>query len=336
MTTRHYSRLLFGTAAAVLIAGLLFNGSAGSAATTRGDRTPPTAPTSLVAGAITTTSVSLAWKPSTDNSGRWSYKVRITNLKNSAYNSIATVSQSSTTYTAKFLATNSPYTFSVYAVDAAGNRSADSNVVQVSTPADSTPPSAPSLQATVLSPSQVQLVWTKSTDNVTNNCCTYSINVNGSPYNGHVNWVSPAPAGTFAATIRHLRPSTTYSFSINAIDWSGRNVTVSNTVFATTEFSNDITPPAAPTNLRLVRDDSCGEVWLGWIETTDNADAQDKIEYEIWVNGVQSPLPVGAGLDLDFVYANAHGDNLFEVRAVDRSGNTSAPSNPLRLFLWPC
>lgn len=337
MTTRHYSRLLIGTATAVLIAGLLLNGSAGSAApASRLDRTAPTAPTNLVAGTITTTSVSLAWKPSTDSSGKWSYKVRITNLKNSAYNSLATVSQSSTTYTAKFLATNSPYTFSVYAVDAAGNKSAESNLVQVSTPADSTPPSAPTLQATVLSPSQVQLTWTKSTDNVSNNCCTYSINVNGSRYNSHVNWISPSPAGTFSATIRHLSPSTTYSFSINSSDWSGGNVTMSNTVFATTNFSNDITPPAAPTNLRLVRDDTCGEVWLGWIETTDNADAQDAIEYEIWVNGVQSPLPVGAGLDLDFVYANAHGDNLFQVRAVDRSGNTSAPSNSLRLFLWPC
>ncbi len=336
MTTRHYSRLLMGTATAVLIAGFLLNGSAGSAAASRGDRTPPTAPTSLVAGTITTTSVSLAWKPSTDNSGKWSYKVRITNLQNSAYNSLATVSQSSTTYTAKFLATNSPYTFSVYAVDAAGNKSAESNLVQVNTPADTTPPSAPTLQATVLSPSQVQLTWTKSTDNVTSNCCTYSINMNGSRFDGHVNWVSPSPAGTLAATVRHLRPSTTYSFSINAIDWSGRNLTTSNTVFATTEFSNDVTPPAPPTNLRLVQDDSCGEVWLGWIETTDNVDAQDAIEYEIWVNGVQSPLPVGAGVNLDFVYANAHGNNSFQVKAVDRSGNTSSPSNLLSLFLWPC
>lgn len=337
MTTRHYFRLLIGTASAVLVACLLLNGSPGSAAlASRGDRIAPTAPSNLVAGAITTTSVALSWKPSTDNSGKWSYKIRITNLKNSAYNSLATVSQTSTTYTARFLATNSPYTFAVYAVDAAGNKSAESNLVQVSTPADTTPPAAPSLQATVVSPSQVQLTWTKSTDNVTNNCCSYSINVNGSKYTGHVNWISPSPAGTLAASIRHLTPGATYSFSVDATDWSGRNVSTSNTVTATTTPSTDTTPPLAPTNLRLVRDDSCGEVWLGWAETTDNADPQDAIEYEIWVNGVQSPLPVGAGLDLDFVYANNHGDNVFQVRAIDRSGNTSAPSNLLRLFLWPC
>lgn len=336
MTTRHYSRLLIGTATAVLFACLLFTGPAGSAAVQVRDRTPPTAPTGLVAGTITNTSVSLSWRPSTDNSGRWSYKIRITNLRNSAYNSIATVSQTTTTYTARFLATNSPYTFAVHAVDAAGNKSAEGNVVSVSTPPDTTPPSGSTLQANVISPSQVKLIWTKSTDNVTNNCCSYSINVNGSRYNGHVNWISPSPAGTIAASIRHLTPGTTYSFSINVSDWSGGNVATSNTVNVTTTPSSDTTPPAAPTNLRLVRDDSCGEVWLGWAETSDNADPQDSIEYEIWVNGVQSPLPVGAGLDLDFVYANAHGDNFFQVRAVDRSGNTSAPSNLLRLFLWPC
>jgi len=95
-------------------------------------------------------------------------------------------------------------------------------------------------------------------------------------------------------------------------------------------------PPTAPTNLHLVRDDSCAEVWLGWNEATDETDAQDTIEYEIYVNSVLSPLPVSAGVDFDFVYGTAHGDNFFTVKAVDRSGNTSAASSPIKLFLWPC
>lgn len=335
MTTRHDSRLLVGTAIAVLIVGVLFTRSETTSAA-RADRSAPSAPTNLAAGNITETTVSLAWGASTDNSGKWTYKIRITNLRNSAYNSLATVSQTQTTYTARFLATNSPYTFAVYAIDAAGNKSPESNLVRVSTPADTTPPPAPTLQATVVSPSQVKLVWSRTSDNVSNNCCSYGINVNGSRYNGHINWVSPAPPGSLAATIRHLAPATNYSFSVTASDWSGGNVATSNTVAVTTETSNDVTPPSAPANLRLVQDDSCGEVWVGWLEGADNADSQEVIEYEIYVNGVQSPLPVGAGLDLDFVYANNHGDNVFQVRAVDRSGNTSAPSNMLRLFLWPC
>ena len=100
----------------------------------------------------------------------------------------------------------------------------------------------------------------------------------------------------------------------------------------------DTTAPTgpAPTNLHLVRDDGCAEVWLGWTEASDNADTQDQIEYEIYVNGVISPLPVSAGVDFDFVYGTAFGDNIFTVKAVDRSGNTSTASSPLKLFLWPC
>lgn len=335
MTTRHYSRLLVGVAALVLIVGLLFTGSTTTTSAARADRTPPTTPANLVAGNITDSTVSLTWNGATDNSGKWTYKIKITNLKNSAYNSLATVSQSQTTYTAKFLATNSPYTFSVYAIDSAGNKSADSNVVKVSTLGDTTPPTAPALQVKVLSPSQVQLTWTRSTDNLANNCCNYGINVNGNRFTQHVNWTQ-APAGSLSATIRHLTPATTYAFSVSATDFRGGNVSTSNVVSTATEPSTDTTPPSPPTNLRLVQDDSCGEVWLGWIQATDNVDPQEAIEYEIYVNGVLSPMPVSRGTDVDFVYGTNHGDNFFQVRAVDRSGNTSAPSNVLRLYLWPC
>jgi hypothetical protein len=333
VTTRHASRLVVVNAALALTIGILFSGSITSAG--RQDRTQPTTPTNLVVTGITETTVTLAWNAATDNSGKFSYKVRINNLNNSAYNSLASVSQAETTYTAKFLATNSPYTFSVYAVDGAGNRSGDSNIVNAGTLADTTPPSAPILEATVLGPSQVQLSWTKSMDNVANHCCSYGINLNGSRVTEHINWVA-GPPENLTVVIRHLTPATTYSFSISVWDWSGGNVATSNTVDATSEPSSDIVPPAAPTNLHLVRDDGCAEVWLGWIEATDETDAQVDVEYEIYVNDVLSPLPVSAGVNVDFVYGTVAGENLFYVKAVDRSGNTSAASNPIRLFLWPC
>jgi hypothetical protein len=334
MTTRHLTRLIVGTATLALTAALLFNGSTSSAAAGKGDRSAPTAPNNLVVTAITTTSISLSWQGSTDNSGILSYRVRITNLDNSAYNSLASVSQSQTSYTAKFLASNNNYTFSVYAVDGSGNKSAESNIASGRTVADTTPPSTPVLEASVLGPSQVQLTWTKPTDNVANNCCTYSFNINGGPLTQHINWAS-ASVDKLSVIIRHIQPGTTNTFSVNVGDYSGGSVTT-NTVSATTPPSNDVTPPTAPANLHLVKDQSCGEVYIGWTEATDDADSQDTIEYEIYVNGILSPLPVSAGVDFDFVYANAHGDNIFTVKAVDRSGNSSAASNPLKLFLWPC
>jgi hypothetical protein len=306
--------------------------SAGSAG--KGDKSAPTTPTNLAATSITDTTVTLSWNPSTDNSGKFSYKLKINNLNNSAYNSLATISQTQTSYTAKYLAPNSAYSFAVYAVDGNGNKSADSNLVSASTLADTTPPTTPTLQTVVLGPSEVQLIWDKSTDN-TYNCCSYGFNVNGSRITDNISWAS-APAGKLSAIIRHLAQATTYDFSVSVADWSGGNATTTNVASATTDPSTDTTPPSAPTNLQLVRDDGCGEVWLGWTQATDNVDAQADIEYEIYVNGVISPLPVSAGIDVDFVYATAFGDNTFYVKAVDRSGNSSAPSKAIKLFLWPC
>jgi hypothetical protein len=75
---------------------------------------------------------------------------------------------------------------------------------------------------------------------------------------------------------------------------------------------------------------------MAWTQSTDDTDTQPAIEYEVYVNGVLSPLPVTAGIDRDFVYATAHGDNTFAVNAVDRAGNTSETRNPFTAFFWPC
>lgn len=329
MTTRPLSRLIVFTAAFAFTAVLLFTGQIVIAG--KADRSAPSAPANLMVTGVAETSVSLKWQGSTDNSGKLSYRVRITNLNNSAYNTLATVSQTQTTYTAKFLATNSNYTFAVYAVDDAGNKSSDSNIASAHTLADTTPPSGPSLQASVLGPAEVKLTWTRATDNVSNNCCNYVVNMNGAPLTQNVNWLSQT-----SATVRHLQPGTAYSFSVTASDFSGGNATSSNVVNTATPPSSDTLPPTVPTNLHLVSDNSCAEVWLGWNQSADNSDPQSNIEYEIYVNGVLSPLPVSSGVDFDFVYGTAFGDNYFTIRAVDKSGNTSAPSAPIKLFLWPC
>ena len=333
MTTRRFSRLAIGIAALGVFAVLLFNGTIAFSAG-KGDRSAPTVPTNLVITAITSTSVGLSWGASTDNSGKLSYRVRVNRLNNS-YSTLASVDQTQTSYTVKGLFANTGYSFAVYAVDPNGNRSADSNLQSTNTLPDTTAPTAPVLSATVLGPSQVQLTWTDVSDDIPLNCCNWGFKINGSAYTGHVNWTG-APAGSLSAIIRHLPPGSTNTFTVTVGDYSGGNIANSNTVNATTPPSSDATPPSAPTSLHLVRDDTCGEVWIGWTQATDNADPQAYIEYEIYVNGVLSPLPISGGIDVDFVYANFHGDNIFTVKAVDRSGNSSPASAPLKLFLWPC
>ena len=180
----------------------------------------------------------------------------------------------------------------VYAVDESGNRSSDSNLVTADTPGDTIPPSAPVLQATTLGPSQVQLTWTKSVDNRVNYCCSYAFSMNGSPLTQHIN-AAAAPSGHQSVIIRHLPPGTVNTFTVTAIDYTGRNSSTSNSASAETWPSTDTTPPSVPTNLHTISvDNGGGELWLGWTQSVDETDAQNNIEYEIYVNGVLSPLPV--------------------------------------------
>jgi chitodextrinase len=287
------------------------------------DRSAPTTPTNLHATAINTTSVTLAWNPSTDNSGSVTYRIQMTSI----YNSSLAMETSQTSLTWTSLSTNTTYSFYVFAFDKSGNRSANSNTLTVTTLADTTPPTSPELSGSVLSPSQVRLTWTASTDDTQWWSLTYRIFVNGSPAT-HVN-----DDGERAVRIRHLAPATTYTFTVQARAASGTTA-LSNELTLTTEPSSDTVPPTAPTNLHLVSDNGGGEFWVGWTQSTDDVDPQSAIEYEIYVNGVLSPLPVSAGVDQDFVYAAPECVNIVVVKAVDRTGNTSAPSNELTLFPW--
>jgi chitodextrinase len=303
-------------AAVLIVISLLLSPSLVLAAR---DRSAPTQPTNLHTTAITATSVTLAWNPSTDNSGSVTYRIQMVSTSFAME-----TSQTSITWTS--LSTNTTYAFYVYAIDKSGNRSANSNTLTVTTPADTTPPTAPVLSGSVLGPSQVSLSWTASTDDTQWWSLTYAVFVNGSPA-AHVNW-----DGERTVHIRHLAPSTTYVFTVQARAVSGTTA-LSNAVTLTTQASSDTVPPTAPTNVHFVSSQACEELYIGWTQSTDNVDPQSAIEYEIYVNGVLSPLPVSAGVDQDFVYAHTLGENTFVVKAVDRTGNTSEPSNALTLTL---
>jgi len=277
-----------------------------------GDTTPPTTPTNLQATSVGYKSVTLAWNPSTDNSGSVTYVV----YKDGQG---FTVPQGQTTYTIDWLSAGRTYSFYVRANDKALNQSGSSNTVTVTTLADTTPPAPPTLTGSVRGPSQVSLSWTRSTDDLSD-FVGYRIFANGVQVTQHVNWY-----GETSVVLRHLTPATTYAFTVQARD-AGGNTAESNAVTLTTDASSDVTPPSAPTNVRIV-DGFCNEFWVGWTESTDETDAELAIEYEIYVNGVLSPLPVGAGIDRDFVYGAASGESIFTVKAVDRAGNTSEASN---------
>lgn len=96
-----------------------------------GDTQAPSAPGNVMSTAKTSTSVTLSWNASTDNVGVTAYEV----FNGSSL--AATVTNTTATITG--LTASTTYTFTVKAVDAAGNRSAASNAVTVTT--DSSQPS---------------------------------------------------------------------------------------------------------------------------------------------------------------------------------------------------
>jgi chitodextrinase len=85
----------------------------------------PTTPTNLVASGTTATTTNLSWNAATDNVGVTAYNV----YKGNAL--AGTVA--GTTYTASGLTASTTYSFSVRAIDAAGNISVASNTVTITT-----------------------------------------------------------------------------------------------------------------------------------------------------------------------------------------------------------
>ena len=123
------------------------------------DRTPPTKPVNLRVTAKTLTSVSLAWNASSDNSGNFSYVVRLWQEPTTV-----TLPKTQTSYSWTGLGPGVQYYFWVEAVDAAGNKST-SDLAVVTTEIDRTPPSPPgNLSSGGVTASHVSLSWNASTD----------------------------------------------------------------------------------------------------------------------------------------------------------------------------
>ncbi|MFD3273684.1 lytic polysaccharide monooxygenase [Paenibacillus dendritiformis] len=192
--------------------------------TNPGDTEPPTAPTGLAVTGTTATSVSFSWNASTDNVGVTGY--RIYNGSSLA----ASVSGSTLSYTVSGLTSNTSYTFSVRAVDAAGNVSASSNTVSATTPAvpvDTEAPTAPAGLHVMGTPtaSSVSLMWNPSTDNV--GVTGYRIYSNGT-------LVATVSGSTTDYVVTGMSANTQYTFTVRAFDAAGNVSADSNAVTAKT------------------------------------------------------------------------------------------------------
>jgi bacillolysin len=118
---------LYGAGSAEVIAttNAFYAVGVGAAYAGASDTTAPTTPTALTASGTTSSSTDLSWTASTDNVAVTGYNV---------YNGTTLVATATgTTYTVTGLTSNTAYTFTIKAKDAAGNLSAVSNAVNITT-----------------------------------------------------------------------------------------------------------------------------------------------------------------------------------------------------------
>ncbi len=201
------------------------NNSAQSTAlsVTTTDTTAPTVPTSLTSTSITQTSFTLNWAASTDNVGVTAYEV--------FRGGVSQGTVTGTSFNATGLSASATYSMTVRARDAAGNNSAQSTALNITTSAPAGDTQAPTVPSSLSSASITQtsftLNWAASTDNV--GVTAYEV-FRGGVSQGTVTGTS------FTAT--GLSASTTYSMTVRARDAAGNNSAQSTALNVTTSAAS--------------------------------------------------------------------------------------------------
>jgi chitinase len=278
------------------------------------DRIPPTAPTNLVVTALTERSVTLAWQPSTDNSGSFSYVI-------CCAGTTVTVGQAVTSHTIEGLKSGQTYTLRVYAKDPAGNLSTSSNPVTVTLPGQVAAPTKPVVTVSGVGPTHASLGWSSTDDGP---IIWYTISIDGQPVS---TLNSRTETFTCAAVLVPtgcipLNQETTYTFTVRARDVDGNLSPVSDPVVVTTAPApNDQMPPTQPMDITAESDGA--HLILRWTPSTDDIAPQAFIRYDVYVNGELRAVVVGqATAQIEVEYGQT---NNIEVIAVDTADNESAP-----------
>lgn len=185
------------------------------------DTTAPTAPTAVTSPVQTTNTVELRWNAASDNVGVSHYDIYRNGVK------VQTVTGTSVVDTG--LEANTSYTYTVMAVDAAGNVSKESAAITVTTKPipvdDTTAPTAPtSLHTMGQTTSTINLMWNASTDNV-----------GVKHYEVYRNGVKVQTVTGTMATDSGLQPNTEYTYYVKAVDAAGNVSDASNSITVKTK-----------------------------------------------------------------------------------------------------
>jgi len=305
------------TQAARGVAGALALGIALAAAGPASAAVP--GPTDLRVTGVTATSFTLEWSEPADTRGLYGYSVRdvdnpaVNNQIGWSFGTTATVAaKPNTTYR---VAVRTSY---INHPDGVAE-SAPSNVVTVTTPADTDPPATPKLQLQRKTATSVIFNHNLAADNVGLFAPNYVIEVNGGER--FVEFTS----NEWSWGVQNLATNATHSFRVKAVDAAGNESEWSDPVSVAIEN----VPPTVPRNVRVE-----GGLVV-WDPSTDNA---GQVRYEVFIDDdFQISSPTRPQDDFRFwsevAEAFGPGEHLFTIRAVDSSQNRSAPSEPLAVVI---
>ena len=207
-------------------------------------------------------------------------------------------------------------------LDPGAPAAARKNPGSVPPPADVTPPTAPVISLTGFGRRHISLAWSATDDRTVT--LYYRLTVNGAadPY---------GPTWDKSRTYFALQPSTTYTFIARASDYAGNLSAPSQPLTVTTKARDpgDTQPPSVPTDVWAADIGSPTEFHLTWTPSTDNADVQADLHYEVYVNGVLSDVVPGKTQSVNY---GVFGQNTVEVFAVDSNGNRSAAGTTTIVF----
>jgi len=287
------------------------------------DRTKPTTPGNFRVVSKTAYTITVAWNPSSDNSGNFNY-----HLSGAYHVTPAILPKTATSHTFTALAPGNEYWLFIYAKDAAGNVSGQANLGPIRLPNDTTPPwTAPVVSVGEVGANYAHLSWTRAADDGPYHY-SYELWLNGS-----LLYRSDYPRNVISTTLRSLQPATTYAVQIRTIDFGGNPSPLSDPASFTTLPANpsDTTPPTVPANVNAYGfGDGSTETRVSWAQSTDDFDAQANIRYDVYVNGRLEDWVFGSG-GPRIIYSD-FGHNLIEVFATDTAGNTSAAGTTTIFF----
>jgi chitodextrinase len=273
------------------------------------DTQPPSVPSGLQGSATSNTAINLSWNASTDNVAVTGYAVRRDGTL------IAT--PTGTTFNDTGLVAATTYSYTVAARDGAGNESAESAAVSVTTTSttDTQPPSTPgNLQGTGVSPSRIDLNWSAATDNVA--VTAYVVRRDGATA-AQVSQTSYSDTG--------LSSNTSYVYTVSARDAAGNESAESGGISVATLPSLDIDPPSVPSGLGTSTV-TASTIGLVWNPATDNVGIE---AYIIRRNNVQ--IAESATTRFTDTGLAANTSYSYTISARDFAGNQSAASASLNV-----